>query len=608
MTPRCKAAPTGAARKRDAPRRWRRGTRGALVPAMTVRARWCSLVLAASSASTPAFAQTPPAGRRADAGSRRRRHGRVRQGPRRAVRQHGGLTADQAAARAAQRVADGAAQGRRGRSRDRAGASRPSCSACRRSARKPRTAQQLSEIPPFMLAARRPWCFTIAFLTHSYDAQANAHRRRCPTTCCAIPKLVDAAQLGRGRRDASAASPPRSTPARTRASRTTSGCARSSKCSIAQRQLAQVQATLDAGARAGRRRSGCRRPTSCASSRRRPRPSRRVDQLQNLAQLREEQLRLLIGARDDEPLALGEDIRTDSRAPPAPAARRRGERRDRAAPRRARARRRHRREGRKQTRRRDARTCYPKLSAFGVVDDARPEPARSSRRPTSSRARGRSALQLTWTLNDTLVARRTSKRLDRRGRRAARRSREPRPRRRASRCCRRSRRCSSRSTRSRRRRRASPPRRRATACAGAARRRARDRGRARRRRDRPDARSDRRAQRARRSPRRDRAARPRARRRRREVAESVEHLSGSPYTALRAKPPRIALDRLAGSMHRSGRHACASVLVLTRSPPSPPAARNRRTPRRRREGAAGAAGQGRDGRGRRGADRRTSSR
>ena len=83
---------------------------------------------------------------------------------------------------------------------------------------------------------------------------------------------------------------------------------------IAKRQLVQVQRTLDqvrALAEAQRlSKADLMRVESQDAQ-----AEQVVDQLENLSQLREEQLRLLIGAPAGEPLAVGEDIRANVEAP-----------------------------------------------------------------------------------------------------------------------------------------------------------------------------------------------------------------------------------------------------------------------------------------------------
>ena len=64
-------------------------------------------------------------------------------------------------------------------------------------------------------------------------------------------------------------------------------------------------------------RSGCRRPICIRVESQEAEAEQTVDQLRNVSDLREEQLRILIGANSDEALALGEDVRTNVTAPPA---------------------------------------------------------------------------------------------------------------------------------------------------------------------------------------------------------------------------------------------------------------------------------------------------
>jgi len=133
-----------------------------------------------------------------------------------------------------------------------------------------------------------------------------------------------------------------------------------------------------------------------------------VDQLENLAALREEQLRLLIGAADGEPLAIGEDIRVDIQAPGAAplddlvgAAK-------------------HQRlefkaidtgiQAKESQRAAEQANLYPRLSAFAVADYANPNqrvfPQQDVFKFTWS-----IGAQLTWTLNDALLSRTTDRRI-----------------------------------------------------------------------------------------------------------------------------------------------------------------------------------------------------
>ena len=126
-----------------------------------------------------------------------------------------------------------------------------------------------------------------------------------------------------------------------------------------------------------------------------------LDQLQNLANLREEQLRILIGAPASEPLSIGEDIRRDI-APPGAAGL------DELV-------------GTAKNQRLDFRTLdvgiqakdkqrsaetaglLPRLSAFAVGDYANPNPRVF---PQADKYKFTWALgaQITWTLNDALTA------------------------------------------------------------------------------------------------------------------------------------------------------------------------------------------------------------
>ena len=134
-----------------------------------------------------------------------------------------------------------------------------------------------------------------------------------------------------------------------------------------------------------------------------------VPQLKNLAELREEQLRLLIGATDAEPLAIGEDIRLELAVPNTS-----GKLDDLIA---------EAKQKRldfktldlgilakeKQRQSEDA-SLYPRLSAFGTADYANPNQRvfPQENKFTFTWAAG---LQLTWTINDKLNAMTTDRRL-----------------------------------------------------------------------------------------------------------------------------------------------------------------------------------------------------
>jgi outer membrane protein TolC len=169
---------------------------------------------------------------------------------------------------------------------------------------------------------------------------------------------------------------------------------------IAERQLAQVQTVLKqvralADAQRVNRADLMRVESNEAQA------EQVVNQLRNLSLLREEQLRLLIGARTDEPLALGEDPRGDVTAPAAASL-------DDLV-------------GRASTRRLEFRAidlgirakemqrasekanALPRLSAFAVADYARPNQRQFPQEDVFAFT-WQAGVQLTWTLNDTLLS------------------------------------------------------------------------------------------------------------------------------------------------------------------------------------------------------------
>ena len=169
---------------------------------------------------------------------------------------------------------------------------------------------------------------------------------------------------------------------------------------VARRQLVQVRATLGqvrALAEAQRLSKADRMRVESSEAQ----AEQIVDQLQNLTDLREEQLRLLIGA-GSEPLVIGEDIRTDVAVPGVEklddlmtqATRQRLEFRSVdigiAA----------------KEKQRDAEKAgqYPTLSAFATVDYARPN-QRIFPQVDEFRLTWVAGLQVSWTLNDALVTR-----------------------------------------------------------------------------------------------------------------------------------------------------------------------------------------------------------
>jgi len=133
-----------------------------------------------------------------------------------------------------------------------------------------------------------------------------------------------------------------------------------------------------------------------------------VDQLKYLASLREEQLRILIDAPSSEQLAIGEDIRTDIAAP-APA----------QLDELMRTARQQRLEfkvldegikAKEKQREAELANEIPRLTAFGVMDYARPNPRVFPQEDKFTFTWSVGA-RLTWTLNDTLIARTTMDRL-----------------------------------------------------------------------------------------------------------------------------------------------------------------------------------------------------
>lgn len=133
-----------------------------------------------------------------------------------------------------------------------------------------------------------------------------------------------------------------------------------------------------------------------------------VNQLRNLASLREEQLRLLIGARDEEPLALGEDPRGTTNVPNAAklddlvtrATQRRLEFRvlDLGI------------EAKTKQREAESANKLPRLAAFAQADYDNPN-QRIFPQEEKFQFTWLVGVQLTWTLNDALLARVTQRRL-----------------------------------------------------------------------------------------------------------------------------------------------------------------------------------------------------
>ena len=167
---------------------------------------------------------------------------------------------------------------------------------------------------------------------------------------------------------------------------------------IARRQLTQVRATLGqvrALAEAQRLSTADRMRVESQEAQ----AEQIVDQLRNLAELREEQLRLLIDG-GPEPLTIGEDIRAELAAPaPEPldalmktAVRQRLEFRalDTGIA------------AKQKQREAETVSWYPRLSAFASADYARPN-QRIFPQADEFRFTWQAGLQLSWTLNETLT-------------------------------------------------------------------------------------------------------------------------------------------------------------------------------------------------------------
>jgi outer membrane protein TolC len=176
---------------------------------------------------------------------------------------------------------------------------------------------------------------------------------------------------------------------------------------IAQRQLIQVRATLgQVRALADAQRVSVADRMRVESQE--AQAEQIVDQLTQLAQLREEQLRLLIGA-GSEALTIGEDIRGELAAP---AAQPLDSLMQTATKQRLQFRALETGIAAKE-KQRDAEKAgqYPQLSAFATADYARPNP-RSFPQEDVFKLTWAAGLQLSWTLNDSLISRANTKRFD----------------------------------------------------------------------------------------------------------------------------------------------------------------------------------------------------
>jgi outer membrane protein TolC len=174
---------------------------------------------------------------------------------------------------------------------------------------------------------------------------------------------------------------------------------------IAQRQLAQVRKTLEQ-VRALAEVQRLSRADLLRVESQEAQAEQALDQLENLAALREDQLRILIGAAAGEPLAVGEDIRAD-----VPGAAPAGDLLDTAK--------RQRLEfkaldtgiqAKESQRSAETANLLPRLSGFAVADYADPNqrvfPAKDEFKLTWS-----VGAQLTWTLNDALISRTSERRI-----------------------------------------------------------------------------------------------------------------------------------------------------------------------------------------------------
>lgn len=176
---------------------------------------------------------------------------------------------------------------------------------------------------------------------------------------------------------------------------------------IAKRQLLQVQKTL-AQVRALAEAQRLSKADLLRVESQEAQAEQVVDQLENLSQLREEQLRLLIGAPASEPLAIGEDIRGDVAAPGAAqldalmgaATQQRLELKaiDTGI------------QAKERQRAAEGANRLPRLSAFAVADYANPN-QRVFPQADEFKLTWSVGAQLTWTLNDALASRASDRRL-----------------------------------------------------------------------------------------------------------------------------------------------------------------------------------------------------
>jgi outer membrane protein TolC len=267
------------------------------------------------------------------------------------------------------------------------------------------TYTRLSPIDPIVFGAPGMGA-TIDFPTNSYGAQAQVGVALSDYVL-RYPKLIEAARLGLEA---------------TRVSKRADelGAGQDARLTyyewvraklqvlIATRQLAQVRSTLGqvrALAEAQRLSNADRMRVESQEAQ----AEQVLDQLRLLSELREEQLRLLIGAAPGEPLAVGEDIRVDLSAPAGQAldqllATARQQRLEfRALDLGVQA--------KDKQRESERANQLPKLSAFVTADYAKPN-QRVFLEPDQFNFTWAAGLQLSWTLNDTLLSRVTERRID----------------------------------------------------------------------------------------------------------------------------------------------------------------------------------------------------
>jgi outer membrane protein len=372
--------------------RWHRGTSGALVAPMTVRLSLFLVLVATAAQAQPAPRPAPPPAQEAvPADSFKAELDQL------FVK--GGLTSEQAAQRAAH--ASPTVQ-RRVAELEASAASTQAAELSRVPIVSGKAAYtRLSFLPPVMLGPG----FSIPFLQNTYLAEGSV---ALPLSDYLVrfPKLISAARLGE---DA----------ARINMHVAEVGAGQDARLTyyewvraklqvlVAQRQLAQVQEIVKqfrALAEAQRlSRADLLRVESQEAE-----AERSLDLLQNLATLREEQLRLLIGAEPGEALSIGEDLRDDVAVPTSgqfealvkEATGHRLEFRaiDTGI------------EAKEKLAEAELANKLPHLSAFAIADYARPN-QRVFPQTDQFKFTWSAGVQLSWTLNDALIAHTNQNRL-----------------------------------------------------------------------------------------------------------------------------------------------------------------------------------------------------